>query len=212
MPVQFIIHTDGAAKGNPGPSGIGVVIYKKGEENGGQPLAAIAEFIGTATNNVAEYRALLRGLHEALLRGGDEIEVRTDSELMARQVAGIYKVKSPDLQPLHTEAVSLMAKFSSAKIVHVLRGGNALADQLANQGVDKGMNKSGAKPAQKPSATTPTTTFTVTVDDRTAGLISQIAAQEEKSETAVATQLLEWAAARRTKDRDAAFDKPDAKK
>ncbi len=142
MPTQFILHTDGAAKGNPGPSGIGVVLYKKGDEDGaGEPLAVVAEFIGDATNNVAEYKALLRGLHEALLRGGDEIEIRTDSELMARQVMGRYKVNSPDLIPLHREAVQLMARFESAKIVHVLRGSNALADKLANQGVAQGRVK-----------------------------------------------------------------------
>ena len=84
---------------------------------------------------------MLRGLHEALLRGGDEIEIRTDSELMARQVMGRYKVNSPDLIPLHREAVQLMARFESAKIVHVLRGSNALADKLANQGVALGRAK-----------------------------------------------------------------------
>ena len=203
MPTQFILHADGAAKGNPGPSGIGVVLYKKGDEDGGEPVAAIAEFIGNTTNNVAEYRALLRGLHEALLRGGDEIEVRTDSELMARQVMGIYKVKSPDLLPLHKEAVALMAKFSRAKIVHVLRGGNALADKLANQGVDKGSGKSAGKTAKEPApaqSSASSAAITLTVDERTQAILAQIAAQEKKSEAIVAAQLLEKAAKKWAED------------
>ena len=132
---KLILHTDGAAKGNPGPAGIGVVLYRPGED---EPVAAIGESIGTATNNVAEYRALLRGLSEALLRGADEIEVRTDSELMARQLSGRYKVTSPLLLPLHAEARRLLARFERATVTHVLRGKNALADQLANQGVAEG--------------------------------------------------------------------------
>ncbi len=135
--LKLILHTDGAAKGNPGPSGIGIVLYRDGDENG-EPVAAIGEYIGVATNNVAEYKALLRGLSEALLRGAGRIEVRTDSELMARQVQGRYKVGSPLLIPLHAEAKALLARFDEAKIVHVLRGKNALADKLANQGVAQG--------------------------------------------------------------------------
>ena len=88
--MKLILHTDGAAKGNPGPAGIGVALYTDG--NVAEPIGVIAEPIEDTTNNVAEYRALLRGLSEALLRGADEVEVRTDSELMARQIAGQYKV------------------------------------------------------------------------------------------------------------------------
>lgn len=133
--MKLILHTDGASKGNPGPSGIGVVLYREGEE---EPVAAIGESIGVTTNNVAEYQALLRGLSEALLRGADEIEVRTDSELMARQIQGRYKVTSPLLLPLHAEARHLLSRFDRALITHVLRGKNALADKLANQGVAQG--------------------------------------------------------------------------
>ena len=138
MPLKVILHSDGAAKGNPGPAGIGVVLYKDGDD---APLALIAEYIGETTNNVAEYRALLRGLHEALSRGADSVEARTDSELMARQIAGRYKVNSPDLIPLHREACALLAKFEKASVVHVLRGKNAVADKLANDGVAAGRAK-----------------------------------------------------------------------
>lgn len=136
--MKLIIHTDGAAKGNPGPAGIGVALYRDGED---EPLATIGESIGEATNNVAEYRALLRGLEEALLRGASEVEVRTDSELMARQIAGRYRVTSPLLLPLYQEAGRLLSRFERARVTHVLRGGNALADKLANQGVADGKAK-----------------------------------------------------------------------
>ncbi len=132
---KLVVHTDGAARGNPGPAGIGVALYRPGEDD---PIAVIAEGIGTATNNVAEYKALLRGLSEALLRGADEVEVRTDSELMARQISGRYKVASPQLIPLHAEARRLLARFARAAVIHVPRKQNALADKLANQGMDGG--------------------------------------------------------------------------
>ena len=131
--MKLILHCDGASRGNPGPAGIGVALYRDGET---EPVAALGESIGRTTNNVAEYAALLRGLREALLKGASEIEVRTDSELMARQVQGRYKVNSPDLLPLFQEARLLLTKFDRATITHVLRGKNALADKLANQGID----------------------------------------------------------------------------
>jgi ribonuclease HI len=136
---KYFLHTDGAAKGNPGPAGIGIALYKGGTDT--EPVAALAEYIGETTNNVAEYKALIRGLQEALLRGVDRIEARTDSELMQRQLAGRYKVSSPQLAALHAEASALLARFAEAKVVHVLRGGNALADKLANQGVAAGRSR-----------------------------------------------------------------------
>lgn len=139
MATKFLLHTDGAAKGNPGPAGIGVALYPDGSS---EPVAAFGEYLGETTNNVAEYRALLRGLNEALLRGADEIEARTDSELMARQIAGRYKVSSPQIIPLHAEAKRLLARFARASVVHVPRAQNALADKLANQGVAAGRTAS----------------------------------------------------------------------
>jgi ribonuclease HI len=132
MPNQFIINTDGASKGNPGKAGIGVALYRVGET---EPFATVAEPLPDTTNNVAEYSALIRGLQEALLHGGDDIEVRTDSELMARQIEGRYAVKSPELQPLFAEAKKLLGRFQKARVVHVRREFNRLADELANQGI-----------------------------------------------------------------------------
>ena len=94
--MKFILHTDGASKGNPGTAGIGVAFWRDGEA---EPFHTLAERLPDTTNNAAEYTALLRGLQEALLKGASEVEVRTDSELMAKQIAGLYAVKSPDLQP-----------------------------------------------------------------------------------------------------------------
>jgi ribonuclease HI len=135
VPKSVILYTDGACKGNPGPSGIGGALYRAGEA---EPFRTYAEGIGKTTNNVAEYRALLRGLREALLDGADEIEIRTDSELMARQLTGRYRVAAPQIQPLHAEALALVARFDKAAIRHVPREQNALADRLANQGVSGG--------------------------------------------------------------------------
>lgn len=129
---SIILYTDGASKGNPGLSGIGGALYRLGEP---EPYLTYAEPIADTTNNVAEYKALLHGLREALLSGADEIEIRTDSELMARQLSGRYKVAAPQIQPLHTEALSLINRFDHASIRHVPREQNALADKLANQGV-----------------------------------------------------------------------------
>jgi ribonuclease HI len=135
MAQKLLIYTDGAAKGNPGPAGIGVALYRDGET---EPYATVAEYIGETTNNVAEYKALLRGLQEALEEGADEVTVRTDSELMANHIAGRYKVSAPLLLPLFQEAKRLLAKFDKATVTHIPRAQNALADLLANQGVETG--------------------------------------------------------------------------
>lgn len=153
--MKLILCCDGASRGNPGPAGIGVALFRDGES---EPLAAIGESIGRATNNVAEYQALLRGLREALLQGADDVEVRTDSELMARQLQGRYKVNSPDLAPLYAEARALLARFERARVTHVLRGKNALADKLANQGIDAaraGKATTAAAPRRAPKPSVP---------------------------------------------------------
>lgn len=149
----FILHTDGAAKGNPGPSGVGIVLYKGSDTT--EPIAAFGEYIGETTNNVAEYKALIRGLKEALERGADRIEARTDSELMARQIAGRYKVNAPQILPLHGEACRLLSRFEKASVVHVLRGKNALADKLANQGVAAGRSPAPKTPTPSRPAPQP---------------------------------------------------------
>lgn len=130
---KLIIYTDGASKGNPGDAGIGVIITAED----GSVLKEIGEYIGKTTNNVAEYSALVRGLEEAIKLGATSVELSTDSELMARQLAGIYKVKSPNIKPLFEQAVSLLRSFSNISMTHVVREYNKRADQLANEGVRK---------------------------------------------------------------------------
>ncbi|OGC22393.1 hypothetical protein A2291_02765 [candidate division WOR-1 bacterium RIFOXYB2_FULL_42_35] len=125
------IFTDGAARGNPGPAGIGVVI-KDDEEI----LLEVADYIGQATNNVAEYMALIRGLEEAIDMDITEVAAICDSELMVRQLQGEYRVKSEGLIPLYDHVQSLIRKFKSFSISHTRRENNKQADQLANLGID----------------------------------------------------------------------------
>jgi len=128
---EIILFIDGACKGNPGAAGIGVLLTTPD----GETIAEIGEGIGQTTNNVAEYKALIRGLEEALSRGADRITVHTDSQLMARQMEGRYKINAPHLRSLQQEATALCRLFSGGvTITHILREGNARADALANQG------------------------------------------------------------------------------
>jgi len=138
--LRVTIHTDGACKGNPGDAGVGVVI----KDETGTIIREIAEYIGKTTNNEAEYIALLVGLREAVLLEASEVLVKTDSELMARQLNGQYQVKSPKLINLYQEAVDVLRGFKKARIVHVMREENSRADALANEGVKK---KNKPKPA-----------------------------------------------------------------
>lgn len=124
---------DGASRGNPGPAAIGVVILR-----GGAPVREIGESIGIATNNIAEYRALLRGLEEADRLRARTVRVQSDSELLVRQVTGRYKVRNPALTALHREARARMRRFDAVEITHVPREDNAAADALANRALDEG--------------------------------------------------------------------------
>ena len=130
---KVIIYSDGASKGNPGDAGIGVVISSQD----GTLLKEISHYIGKVTNNMAEYVALIVGLREALRLGATSVEISTDSELMARQLAGVYKVKAENLKPLFAEAIELLRQFSQVSISHVMREFNKRADELANEGVRK---------------------------------------------------------------------------
>jgi ribonuclease HI len=135
---SVIIYSDGASKGNPGDAGIGIVI----SDEKGKVLREVAEYIGKTTNNVAEYSALIRGLREAAELDATQIEIRTDSELLARQL----------LKPLFEEAISLLRVFERVSISHVVRGLNKRADELANEGVKKhqnGLRDSAVKPVPK---------------------------------------------------------------
>ena len=124
---------DGGSRGNPGPAGIGVVL--RAED--GTPLITLGRFIGRATNNVAEYRALITALQKAKELGAKKIRVRGDSELIVRQMRGEYRVKNPDLRDLYTEAQHLYHQFDEAAIEHNYREKNALADRLANLAMDR---------------------------------------------------------------------------
>jgi ribonuclease HI len=131
-PRKLILHVDGGARGNPGPAAIGVVI--SGPD--GELLDELAETIGTATNNVAEYRAVLLGVERAAALGAREIEIINDSELVARQLTGAYKVKHPAMKPLYEQAVAALRQFDSWRIRNVPRAENAHADQLVNAALD----------------------------------------------------------------------------
>ena len=130
---KIIINTDGGARGNPGPAGIGVVLYNPT----GHIVETYKAFIGQATNNVAEYKALLLGLSKAKEMGVREILVRMDSELVVRQMLGIYKVKDEGLKPLAEEAKKLLKSFSKFDFTHVRREQNSLADKLVNEAIDE---------------------------------------------------------------------------
>lgn len=124
---------DGAARGNPGPAGVGVVV----EDQQGRVLAEVAEYLGETTNNVAEYQALLRGLREAQQHGATEIEVFADSTLLVRQVTGAYKVKAAHLAALHAQVLATLSSFRSWTLTFVPRDRNARADALANRAIDE---------------------------------------------------------------------------
>ena len=126
-----VLYVDGASFGNPGPSGIGVVLVEDGDA-----VLTRSEDVGYGTNNQAEYRALLRGLHEALDRGITRLLVRSDSQLLVRQMIGEYKVKSKALQALRREAEALKQRFDEIAFEHVYREFNEIADELAKQGAE----------------------------------------------------------------------------
>jgi ribonuclease HI len=126
------LFTDGGARGNPGPAAYGYVL----ESEDGAVLAAHGEAIGTATNNVAEYRALLAGLEKALELGVDELEVVSDSELLVKQMRGEYKVRKTTLRELSAQAASLAGELGSVTYTAVRREHNELADQLVNEALD----------------------------------------------------------------------------
>ncbi|MGH7725575.1 MAG: ribonuclease HI family protein [Candidatus Eiseniibacteriota bacterium] len=126
------LHADGAARGNPGPAAAGYVL----DDPEGRPREAHGIVLGVATNNVAEYRALIVGLARALELGAETIDVRMDSELVVRQMLGVYRVKNEGLKPLYAEAQSLARRFRKFSIAHVRRELNERADREANRALD----------------------------------------------------------------------------
>jgi len=138
----LIAHSDGGARGNPGPSGYGVVI----KDESGRKVAALSEYLGHQTNNFAEYQGLIAALEYAIEHGPKALKVISDSELLVRQIKGIYKVKNAVLQDLHARAKDLIGKLEWFSIGHALREHNQEADRLANDAMDRGMGRSVARP------------------------------------------------------------------
>jgi len=129
---SFTVNVDGGARGNPGPAAIGVVL----RDADGEIVEAVGETIGSATNNVAEYRALLRGIELAAAHGATHLELVGDSELVVRQVEGRYKVKNAGMKELHAQAKAALAGLDNWSIRHVKRAQNADADRLVNEALD----------------------------------------------------------------------------
>jgi ribonuclease HI len=138
--LRLIVACDGAARGNPGPAGVGVHITSPD----GRTVAEIARGIGVATNNVAEYTAAIDGLTRATELGATHVLLRSDSRLLIEQLAGRFRVKNPTLQRLHAQARSLVKRFRSVEYLHVPREQNKEADRLANVGVDAWLAGEGA--------------------------------------------------------------------
>jgi ribonuclease HI len=129
---KLTVNVDGGARGNPGPAAIGVVV----RDADGGVVDAVGETIGKTTNNVAEYRALLRGVELAAAHGATELELVGDSELVVRQIEGRYKVKNAAMKELHAQAKKALTGFDHWSIRHVKRGQNADADKLVNEALD----------------------------------------------------------------------------
>jgi len=133
----LIAHSDGGARGNPGPAGYGVVI----QDESGRKVAHLSEYLGHQTNNFAEYQGLIAALEYALQHGPKALKLISDSELLVRQIKGIYKVKNATLQDLHGRAKELINQLDWFSIGHALREQNRDADRLANEAMDKGMGR-----------------------------------------------------------------------
>jgi len=141
---ELEIYIDGASKGNPGPSGIGVVICSRGET-----IKNISEFIGNTTNNIAEYSALIYALEEAARFKAEVLKINTDSQLLYRQLIKVYKVKSSNILDLYRQALSLLDSFKRVEIANIPRESNKGADKLATQAIKAHLKKNSAAAATK---------------------------------------------------------------
>jgi ribonuclease HI len=131
------LFADGACRGNPGNGGAGAVLVNES----GEAVSTTKKFLGHCTNNIAEYEALILGLEEALGRGATAISIYLDSELLVRQIQGIYRVKNPALKPLMAGVRTLLDRFDTWQVAHVPRSDNAAADRLANEAIDEALAK-----------------------------------------------------------------------
>jgi ribonuclease HI len=131
---RLLIHTDGAARGNPGPAGLGAILRNA---ETGETVAELARFLGVRTNNYAEWTAVEAALAEAQRLGASMVDLRTDSELVARQISGRYRVKHPDLKPIHARVMVMLRSFAAYTVGHVPREQNRDADRLSNVAIDE---------------------------------------------------------------------------
>jgi ribonuclease HI len=147
----LIAHSDGGARGNPGPAGYGVVL----QDEAGRKVAALSQYLGHQTNNFAEYQGLIAALEYAIGHGHKALKVVSDSELLVRQIKGIYKVKNETLKELHGRARQLIAQLDWFSIDHALREHNREADDLANQAMDTGTGRVTRAPSPASVSATP---------------------------------------------------------
>jgi broad specificity phosphatase PhoE/ribonuclease HI len=151
-PVKVIVEADGGSRGNPGPAGYGSVVWSADRE---MVLAESKQAIGRATNNVAEYRGLIAGLEEAAKLGASDVEVFMDSKLVVEQMSGRWKVKHPDLAPLHQQATALSTRFDRISYQWIPRARNSHADRLANEAMDAAAQMEPPAETPKPAAVSP---------------------------------------------------------
>ena len=133
-PRRILIYTDGAARGNPGLSGLGAILR---DAASGEVVAELARFLGVRTNNYAEWTAVEDALHEALRLGATHVDLRMDSELVARQISGRYRVKHPELKPIHASVMAMLGQLDGYTVGHVPRELNKDADRLSNVAIDE---------------------------------------------------------------------------
>ena len=131
---RLLIYTDGAARGNPGPAGLGAILR---DAESGEVVAELARFLGVRTNNYAEWTAVEDALAEALRLGATYVDLRMDSELVARQISGRYRVKHPELKPIHASVMAMLGKLAGYTVGHVPRELNKDADRLSNVAIDE---------------------------------------------------------------------------
>ena len=163
----LIAHSDGGARGNPGPAGYGVVV----QDESGRRVAALSEYLGHQTNNFAEYQGLIAALEYAIQHGPKALKLISDSELLVRQIKGIYQVKNATLQELHGRARELIAQLDWFSIGHALREHNQEADRLANEAMDKGAGRS-VMPSPAPTSLPSQQEFEGIVRDGTVQLLN----------------------------------------
>jgi len=163
----LIAHSDGGARGNPGPAGYGVVV----QDESGRKVAALSEYLGHQTNNFAEYQGLIAALEYAIQHGPKALKLISDSELLVRQIKGIYQVKNATLQELHGRARELIAQLDWFSIGHALREHNQEADRLANEAMDKGTRRS-VMPSPAPTSLPAQQEFEGIVRDGTVQLLN----------------------------------------